>query len=694
MKTTNKYLHVVCVLILSAVLLSWRYLNNSRTELNISKFSYHNNDFYKLTDSEISAYFAENENYYSPGNEAPTAEDVLVQKIPGDNKHLLMMAFFSKENYSGPIVTLEDGSDIVFRDDGTGFDKKAGDGLYTARITEDVIKFRKQAVSLMVEMKKNRYKPFHFEHRVMINDPNVSESFDILKFDRNEAVSISGLTDALSSDITLSSDGSVASGSVITSNGSVSTSVASSATTLTTVEKIRRNSIFITDLRVVEDSTRTWNPCTQTGNVNGTWTFGTLMRQLASASPTLIATDAQVSTFVKNWLNKWATRQIINGDTVFARTQVNTKILNPWLTKSNNAGAPSGQLDMRFAPFKLTAIVNRFDLRDGKVNAIPGSPCGEGRLLFNLINAACTNPLSMTVIFEYGINKPGTCDGRKAWAQQWFNLIKFGIGGSNYNQALQSITDQFTLCGTDSSKPNLSSLDRIRTNEITLSPSPARWELREFLLNSTGQLQETTVSQHPADKYNAQTVNAEVQRMVDFVNQNTQTIKSGHHIVPLTWEGFPFLGGSAHIKGAPTGEPPNVDHWDGTNSSNPSTFIVDNTSRFFFSENTCNGCHAGETQTGFTHVDTVFFGKEASLSGFLTGRPGSGGAIDFDNKPDNDSMAVKDPALRPSAANPNIRIFNDILRRAKDLKSATSTTCGTALSISAELLFQPLNEPH
>jgi hypothetical protein len=246
---------------------------------------------------------------------------------------------------------------------------------------------------------------------------------------------------------------------------------------------------------------------------------------------------------------------------------------------------------------------------------------------------------------------------------------------------------------TDSSKPNFSSLDRVRTNEIALDPNPLRWELIEFLFDNLGNLVQTTVAQNSADKYNVQVVNAEVQRMVDFVNQNTNSINNGRHVVPLTWEGSPFLGGSAHIIGAPTGQPPNVNHWDGTDSSNASTFIVNNTSRFFFSENTCNACHAGETQTGFTHVDPTFFGTEAGLSGFLTGRAGSGGAIDFDNNPNNDSMAVKDPALRPSS-NPAIRIFNDILRRAKDLQTVVKTTCGTALSISAELMFQPLNEPH
>jgi hypothetical protein len=103
-----------------------------------------------------------------------------------------------------------------------------------------------------------------------------------------------------------------------------------------------------------------------------------------------------------------------------------------------------------------------------------------------------------------------------------------------------NITDQFTLCGTDSSKPNFSSLDRVRTNEIALGPNLLRWELREFLLDNLGNLVQTTVAQNPADKYNAQVVNAEVQRMVDFVNQNTKSINAGKHQMPATWEGFPF----------------------------------------------------------------------------------------------------------------------------------------------------------
>src|SRR4051812_19455759 len=42
------------------------------------------------------------------------AEDVLVQRIPGDDNHMLMMAYYSKENYSGPAFTIESGDLITF----------------------------------------------------------------------------------------------------------------------------------------------------------------------------------------------------------------------------------------------------------------------------------------------------------------------------------------------------------------------------------------------------------------------------------------------------------------------------------------------------------------------------------------------------------------------------------------------------
>jgi len=665
MKTSKKCTLLCSVVICAIALISWSYSNHS-TKKSPNYFHQYHKNLSAFMEENMSIFSAEDDWDFSPdSNEKyPPAEDVLVQRIPGDNNHMLIIAFYSKENYSGQFVTIEnDGSSLIFRDNGKGDDKKAGDGFYTAKITADVKEFRQKALELMQEMKKNGYKPFHFDHRMMVIDPDVSESFEVEKMDANEPVSIAGLTNALSSDL---------------------------ATTATTLDKLRQNCMVITDLAVVEDPTRTWNSCKQTGRVDGPWTFGTLMRQLASKSPTSIATNTQVSDFVKKWLGKWAITQIINGDTVAAHNLVNTKILDPWQRKSG-AGKP---LNMRFAPFKLTAIVNRFDLRKGALGGLPNSPCGEGRFVFCLIDSNCTAALRMTVIFEYGIPRSNSCNIRKAYALLWFNLKDLTLGSSEYNQALQAITDRFTWCGTNPAKPNQSSLDKLRTNEIDLSPTiPKRWELREFELDTTGNLKEITVAQNPADKYNAKVINADVQRMVDYVNQNKDAINNETNVIPLSWEGQRFLGGKSVISIAPTGSPPNVFHWDGTDSTNKPTFITNNLSRFFFSFNTCGGCHGGETQTFFTHIDTAFYGTEARLSGFLTGRPGAGGAIDFDHNPDNDSMAVKDAGLRPTG-DPRIRFFNDILRRAKDLKSVASTTCGTALSISSELMFHPTNMVH
>ena len=213
MKTLKKPLLLSAVIIFATVLVSWNHLNNSTEELNTSAWSsLHEKNFQALTEAEINALLAEDEGFnFSPGKVAPPAEDVLIQKIPGDNNHVLMMAFYSKENYSGQSFSIENGGHLVFSDDGNGYDKKAGDGLYTAKVAVDLNEFRQKALSMTTQMKKNGYKPIRFDHRAMIVDPDADESFDMQKWERGEAVSISGLTNALG-DLDLS-DNTVSSGS-------------------------------------------------------------------------------------------------------------------------------------------------------------------------------------------------------------------------------------------------------------------------------------------------------------------------------------------------------------------------------------------------------------------------------------------------------------------------------------------------
>ncbi len=703
MNAPKRTLVFASTLIVVTLLLSWTLLDDDATSTTSSSLLHGD----QLKNEAMYDFAAGNE-LSSGSNQPPAAEDVLVQRLPGDNGHVLLMAYYSKENYAETSLTIDNGYTITLRDNGKGDDKVAGDGFYTVKISADVQSFRKQSISLLQQMKANGYRPLSYVNRQRIIDPDIAESFELAKFDAYQPVSISGLTNALSADfrpaviaVTSMAASSITNGTVAAS--ATQTAQAAATTTTITLDSIRKNSIFITNLAVVEDSTRTWNFCTQKGNVNGSWTFGTLMRQLASKSLTQIASDSAVSAYIKTWLKNWETTQVINRDSVKARTLVDSIILNPWLDTSRSHGTPAGQLDMRWAPFKLIAITNRFDLRTGL-------SCGEGRLVFCLISSACSalrNPpeQQFTVIFEYGVNQPRSCDAQHAWAQQWVNLTNFPLGSAQYNLALQNITDQFTKCGTNPSKPHQSSLDQLRTNEIALvlptTINPKRWELREFILDSaTGNLKETTVKQTPADKYNAQVVNTDVQHMVSYSNQNQAGINTGKFTVPLTWQGSPFLAGATRVNGNPTGKPTGnqaaVYHWDGTGSGNASTFIMSDNTRFNFSLQTCSGCHSGETQTAFTQINPAFYGREARLSGFLTGVNGTGGAIDFDHDSSNLLMTVLDPSLRPTndSTTAKKRTFNDIDRRARDLQRVASNTCGSVLSISSQLMFQPSTSVH
>ncbi|MHC4392515.1 MAG: hypothetical protein ACYS22_14540 [Planctomycetota bacterium] len=363
---------------------------------------------------------------------------------------------------------------------------------------------------------------------------------------------------------------------------------------------------MITDLSVVEDPTRTvWRtpvpgPVPTSPTLSRTasttvvataapaWSFGRIMQSLAGGN--------DVSDFCMNWLTSWEQPQLINGFNVAARPQIRNRIIDPWLQKSGN----TGRLDMRHAPFRLLAIVNRIDLR---ANTLYGSGnAGEGRFVFGALDAN-GNQLAFTVIFEFKL--PARDFGEvKDWARRWHALGSIPFG-PDYNAALQAITDDF-------SGPNHVRLGQLRTNEVALA---GPWELREFIIGRSGQLQPTTVKNNPDASFNQST------EMADMINQNAAAIIAGRFAVPAN-----LNGGASPVN--MTWNAPNISNLD---------------ARHAFAVNTCNGCHGSESGTGFTHVKTRNLGSEARLSGFLTG------------------TTVSDPvsgAPRP---------FSDLSRRARDL---------------------------
>src|SRR6185369_16469803 len=107
------------------------------------------------------------------------------------------------------------------------------------------------------------------------------------------------------------------------------------------------------------------------------------------------------------------------------------------------------------------------------------------------------------------------------------------------------------------------------------------------------------------------------------------------HEVPATFENEPFQAGAVFN---------NIDFWFADGINNPQA-------RHKFSLNTCNGCHGGETQTGFLQIAGRVPGQPSQLSGFLTGE------------------TISDPVTREP------RTFNELGRRRRLMEA---TVCPAA----------------
>ncbi|MBP6749354.1 MAG: hypothetical protein KA144_06920 [Xanthomonadaceae bacterium] len=445
--------------------------------------------------------------------------------------------------------------------------------------------------------------------------------------------------------------------------------------------------LMITDLSVVQDPTRTFDICGNVGDPDGAWTFKTLMTEMANES----STGVNPAEFVEDWLLSWNVTHTINTFPVPARSRIRTLVLDPWPRDAN------GRLDLNQSPMRLLGIVNRVDLRStlagsslyGGAHGIPTN-AGEGRFVFGVVdrnkNGGCSK-MDFTVILEYGVPIQ-QCSLIRNYANEWIGLSNLTLGSPTYNAALQSITDQFTLAGADSTKPNGSAINQIRTNEVALTgygipididptpeqlgraaiPRSGRWELREFHLLDDRMLHIVSTKNTPHHSWNNTPL------LASFIN-------SGVTVVPTTYLGQPFLTGSTI----------NFSVADSAVWNAPG---VDNQKRHRFSLNTCNACHGGETRdnghplpipvdprddTKFVHIDVRDFNVQSELSKFLTGRGTLAAPTTF----------LKDD---PIFLTPR-RSFGDLRRRRTDLAGLSVQSC-TATGILQEALFRPMREVH
>lgn len=359
----------------------------------------------------------------------------------------------------------------------------------------------------------------------------------------------------------------------------------------TTLED-QKKFILVTDPRVVEDPSRTFDICTGTGTPMGKWTFGYLMEQMANQA----ATGIDPAEFALAWIRLWQTDQRL-GETVTAPAA------GPFL-EERWPRLPDGRLDLARAPFKLKAIVNRIDLA-GNVTFGPVSGA-EGRFVFQFEWCADAQAV-FDFIFEYGVPRR-TCGALQDWASQWLALMDLPLGSPEYNARLEAITEQFAARNADPSKPNGSALNQLRSNQ---NQDPF-WEFREFKLlaveGGTPRLRQVILQRTPDNAYRP--MRDRNPDLAAFINLDEAAILDETYSVPAT---FPSPPGGDFAAASIRFLPNALWHAPGIRSPR---------ARFLFSVNTCDACHGMETRTQFAHIGAeggADRGREPHLSRFLTG---------------------------------------------------------------------------
>ena len=332
------------------------------------------------------------------------------------------------------------------------------------------------------------------------------------------------------------------------------------------------NELMITDLRVVGDA-RARN--------NGPWSFGGIIKAMAG--------NHDEQRFVKGFVESWMEDQDVDGATVKARPRMQDVVLAPWKERS-----PVGTYDLATAPFELLAIVYRVDLRR---QGNTGADAGEGRFVYG-VRGATGRMMPFTVIAEFGLPVRG---GKSAldWANDWHALGNLDLGSAEYNQKLEQITNQFASRTARAGMVPGTSLNQLRTNEIALDLNAGHapiWELREFHIESDGYLHPARPALTPMNEMNG------TDTLTKYVKQNARAIEQGTQKLPARFKGVHFGAGSSPV-------PTNVFTWNVPDVS------ADLQKRF--SEQTCNGCHAGNTGTNFLHIGADAAGGPARLSGFV-----------------------------------------------------------------------------
>jgi hypothetical protein len=405
------------------------------------------------------------------------------------------------------------------------------------------------------------------------------------------------LSSACGGDNSVDSDGSVATG------GEDVGEVASALTTAA------QHSLVIKHLAVVENSARTVESCRAVATDPDTkvWSLPYLLKKEAARygiTPT---------TYVANWLNAWNSSSTVNGQSVPVKGA--PQVIAAW---PKNA---SGQYRLEKAPFRLSAIVSRLDLRTFRPENEPIG--GEVRFVFTVTDSeasACPpGAQEQMIILEYST---GRADENAVldWAKRWYALGNLDRNSSTYLTELQKLTDETLQRGK---------LERLRTNEVALfeTVTPG-WFLTEFVPSAGGSLVRATVKQTPLDALKGANGSANLATFIAANLTNFETVfqvpqkgfmynaGNGYRVADRFPDNSTFRGAFANVSkvSAPS-------YWSAPKPANIDTYSW-SLARHRFSLGTCNGCHGGENPNGSLvfHVKPRFAGTETQLSPFLAGQ--------------------------------------------------------------------------
>jgi hypothetical protein len=359
------------------------------------------------------------------GDDSPRVEELAATPLEAETAEgnaRLLVRFAADQKVAPEVKTVIDDRDVILRDDGAGGDRAAGDGTHSAIIFLDfeALADNQDRISQLNAVKQTE----------PTETAGASEASAAQAGGQEESLATTTSDEDLSSTTAVKmpdfEDGRDREGTKSVPKVDFRAAAPGKPVPLFPIGTPKAvdpaRSLFITDIRVVEDPTRTFNPCTNTGTPMGAWTFGRLMKEMANTP----RTGVNPSAFVRQWLDKWmADQTTANNWTAPKRQLIKQLVIDPWQAASGGPGMP---LDLKKAPFRLLAIVNRVDLRSN--SAYGGGSAGEGRFVFSVIDRrpitrGGTYPggggfgcgvTQFTVIIEYGIDRRGC--GIRDWGRQ------------------------------------------------------------------------------------------------------------------------------------------------------------------------------------------------------------------------------------------------------------------------------------